>query len=110
MGLPLGDGVVSALDKIVMLAACDDAQVSSLTNSSKRPIEKHCRSKAQVCPPSDLPAIVHKKGSQQVGFASGVESGLTLACVQDLDGVSESSSATPGTKKSPRAPRIPRPA
>jgi hypothetical protein len=99
MKLPIDDGVVVVSDKTVMLVAYDDASVSGLTSSYTRAIEKNGWSKAEDYSTPDFTAIVYKKGSQQVGFASGVESGLTFAYMEDLDGVTESSSAIASAKK-----------
>lgn len=99
MSLPIDDGVVVVSDKTVMLVAYDDASVSGLTSSYTRSIEKAGWSKAEDYSTPDFTAIVYKKGSQQVGFASGVEEGLTFAYLEDLDGVSEGSSAIASAKK-----------
>lgn len=99
MSLPIDDGVVVVSDKTVMLVAYDDASVSGLTGSYSRAIEKDGWSKAEDYSTPDFTAIVFKKGSQQVGFASGVEEGLTFAYMEDLDGVSEGSSAIASAKK-----------
>ena len=58
MGLPIGDGVVVASDKTVVLVAYDDATVSSLTSSYTRAIEKDGWSKADDYSTSDFTAIV----------------------------------------------------
>jgi hypothetical protein len=99
MSLPIDDGVVVVSDKTVMLVAYDDASVSGLTSSYSRAIEKAGWSKAEDYSTPDFTAIVFKKGSQQVGFASGVEEGLTFAYMEDIDGVSEGSSAIASAKK-----------
>jgi hypothetical protein len=90
MKLPINDGNVVVSDKVTLLVAYDSASISSLTSSYSAAIEKAGWSKSEDYSSPDFTAIIYTKGSQSVGFASGVESGITFAYMEDLDGVPDS--------------------
>jgi hypothetical protein len=86
MHLPVGDGVVVASDKSMMLIAYDNGSISGLTGSYTSAIEKAGWTKGDDYSSPDFTAIIYTKGSQEVGFACGEEEGLTFTYMEDLDG------------------------
>lgn len=105
MNLPVGDGTVVVSDSSVLLVGYqDDSTVKSLTNDYRSAIAADGWTQTEDYSTSEFTAILYEKDKQQIGFAAGVEEGITFAYMEDLGKVAKEESAIAAAKKG--TPRI----